>query len=103
MFATSQMPPKTSERRLWRFGNCEFSEQSYELRVAGRLVDLERKPLDVLRQLLIRNGEVVGKEELLESVWPGVLVVDASLATAVSKLRKVLGEEDVIQTVPKVG
>ena len=46
---------------------------------------------NLLRYLLSRSGEVVRKEELLEAVWPGVLVVDASLATAVSKLRKVLG------------
>ncbi len=64
---------------------------------------MERKPLDLLRYLLSRSGEVVRKEELLEAVWPGVMVVDASLATAVSKLRKVLGEQEVIQTVPRVG
>jgi len=32
-----------------------------------------------------------------------VLVVDASLATAVSKLRKVLGDVEIIKTVSKVG
>jgi serine/threonine protein kinase len=47
----------------------------------------------------------VTKEELLESVWPDVMVVDASLATAVSKLRKAMGDEEqpVIVTVPRVG
>jgi DNA-binding winged helix-turn-helix (wHTH) protein/TolB-like protein len=89
--------------RLWQFGACEFDELRYELRVRDRVVDLEGKPLEVLHQLLLRAGDTVRKEDLLESVWPGVLVVDASLATAVSKLRKVLGEEEIIKTVPKVG
>jgi DNA-binding winged helix-turn-helix (wHTH) protein/TolB-like protein len=89
--------------RVWHFGECEFDELRYELRVRDRVVDLEGKPLEVLHQLLLRAGDTVRKEDLLESVWPGVLVVDASLATAVSKLRKVLGEEEVIKTVPKVG
>jgi DNA-binding winged helix-turn-helix (wHTH) protein/TolB-like protein len=89
--------------RVWQFGDCEFDELRYELRVHDKVVDLERKPLEVLHQLLLRAGETVRKEELLELVWPGVLVVDASLATAVSKLRKVLGEEKIIKTVPKVG
>jgi DNA-binding winged helix-turn-helix (wHTH) protein/TolB-like protein len=89
--------------RVWQFGPCEFDELRYELRVRGRVVDLEGKPLEVLHQLLLRAGDTVRKEDLLESVWPGVLVVDASLATAVSKLRKVLGEEELIKTVPKVG
>ena len=50
-------------------------------------------------------GEVVTKEELLESVWPDVMVVDGSLATAVSKLRKAMGDEEhpAIMTVPRVG
>jgi len=89
--------------RSWRFAGCEFEELSLQLRVNGRPVDLELKPLEVLLQLLLHAGEVVSKEALLESVWPGLTVVDGSLATAVSKLRKVLGDEKVILTVPRVG
>jgi DNA-binding winged helix-turn-helix (wHTH) protein/TolB-like protein len=96
-------PHEESYGRVWQFGKCEFDELRFELRVRDRVVDLEGKPLEVLHQLLLRAGDTVRKEELLESVWPGVLVVDASLATAVSKLRKVLGEEEIIKTVPKVG
>src|ERR1700739_2521947 len=97
-------PHEESYGRVWQFGKCEFDELRFELRVRDRVVDLEGKPLEVLHQLLLRAGNTVRKEELLESVWPGVLVVDASLATAVSKLRKVLGEEDtIIKTVPQVG
>src|SRR6202142_4406687 len=91
--------------RLWRFADYEFDELGRELRVKGRSVELETKPLDVLLQLLLHAGEVVTKEELLESVWPNVMVVDGSLATAVSKLRKAMGDEEhpVIVTVPRVG
>ena len=90
--------------RVWVFGECEFDELSFELRVRGGRVELESKPLEVLRQLLLRSGEVVSKEELLQAVWPGVLVVDASLANAVSKLRRALGEEEgAIKTVPMRG
>jgi serine/threonine protein kinase/DNA-binding winged helix-turn-helix (wHTH) protein len=91
--------------RLWRFADYEFDELRRELRVKGGAVELESKPLDVLLQLLLHAGEVVTKEELLESVWPDVMVVDGSLATAVSKLRKAMGDEDhpAIVTVPRVG
>src|ERR1700734_4212236 len=91
--------------RVWRFGNYEFEELSRELRTDGRRIDLESKPLEILLQLLLHAGEVVTKEELLESVWPEVMVVDGSLATAVSKLRKGMGDEDhpAIVTVPRVG
>src|SRR5579863_2055291 len=91
--------------RLWRFSDYEFDELARELRVKGRSVVLESKPLDILLQLLLHAGEVVTKEELLESVWPDVMVVDGSLATAVSKLRKAMGDEQhpAIVTVPRVG
>jgi DNA-binding winged helix-turn-helix (wHTH) protein/serine/threonine protein kinase len=91
--------------RLWRFGDCEFDELRRDLRVRGVSAELESKPLDVLVQLLHHAGEVVTKEELLETVWPGTAVVDGSLATAVSKLRKAIEDEDqlTILTVPRVG
>lgn len=91
------------QKLLWRFAECEFDELRFQLSVHGQPVELERKPLELLRHLLAHSGEVVRKEELLKAVWPGVLVVDASLATAVSKLRKVLGDQEIVQTVPRVG
>lgn len=91
--------------RRWSFGECEFDEVQRELTVRRQVVDLESKPLDVLLHLLLHAGEVVTKEELLEAVWPDVAVVDGSLATAISKIRRVLGEElaDAIVTIPRVG
>ncbi len=88
---------------VWRFAGCEFDELGHELRVRGQTVEVEAKPLEVLHQLLLHAGEVVTKDELLESVWPGLIVVDSSLATAVSKLRKALGDESVVVTLPRVG
>jgi non-specific serine/threonine protein kinase len=91
--------------RIWRFGDCEFDESLRQLRVDGQLVELESKPLDVLHQLLLHAGEVMTKNELLDLVWPGVAVVEGSLATAVSKLRKAISDEaqTVVLTVPRVG
>jgi len=94
-----------SSGRLWRFSEYEFDEMRRELRVQGRVVELESKPLDILLQLLLHAGEVVTRDELLEAVWPNVTVVDGSLATAISKLRKAMGDEEhpAIVTVPRVG
>ncbi|MBX3564626.1 MAG: winged helix-turn-helix domain-containing protein [Sphingomonas sp.] len=92
-------------RRLWKFAGAEFDEASWALRVDGQSVALEGKPLEVLHELLLRAGEVVTKEEILDAVWPGVSVVEGSLPTAISKLRKALGErqDNIIETVPRVG
>jgi serine/threonine protein kinase/DNA-binding winged helix-turn-helix (wHTH) protein len=102
----SPHPAEESQRfsgHVWRFADCELDELRRELRVRGRAVEIEAKPWEVLRQLLRHAGEVVTKDELLESVWPGVMVVDGSLATAVSKLRKALADDSLVVTLPRVG
>lgn len=102
--ATSLDPSsRNAQRTVWQFAGCEFDDLRFQLIVGGQLTEMERKPLELLRYLLSRSGEVIRKEELLEAVWPGLTVVDASLATAVSKLRRVLGDQEIIQTVPRVG
>jgi len=96
---------RSASGRIWRFADCEFDESLRQLWVDGHLAELESKPLDVLHQLLLHAGEVMTKNELLDLVWPGVAVVEGSLATAVSKLRRAIGDEEqsVVLTVPRVG
>jgi eukaryotic-like serine/threonine-protein kinase len=101
----SQADASAAFGRVWSFASCEFDDSCLELRVGGASVDLELKPMEVLLQLLVHAGEVVSKERLLDAVWPGLMVVDGSLATAVSKLRKALGDADssIVLTIPRVG
>lgn len=88
-----------------RFENVEFDELKGELRVAGKAVAMEPRPLLVLSELLLRVNEVVTKEELFEAVWEGRITVDHVLANAISKLRSAMGEAGGarIVTVPRVG
>jgi len=97
--------PEEVQARCWAFADCEFDEFRRELRVRGVVTELEPKPVEVLLRLLAQAGQVVTKEDLLDAVWPGTAVVDGSLATAVSKIRRALGDVDssVLLTVPKVG
>ena len=105
--ATNHLSPRLAEssKRIWSFAGREFDESRLELRVAGKVVELELKPLEVLVYLLQHSGEVVTKEQLLEAVWPGLNVVEGSLSTAVYKLRRALGDEDsrIVVTVSRVG
>lgn len=79
--------------RRWSFGTAVFDERSYELRVNGQPVELERKSLEVLRQLLYRAGEVVTKDELLELVWPGRVVSESVPAKCISRIREAIGDD----------
>lgn len=95
------------QRRRWSFANCVFDEANWALTVEGARVPVEAKPLELLRQLLLRAGDVVTKDELLDSIWGDVTVVEASLTTAVRKLRLAIGddrrERAIIETVSGIG
>ncbi|MFI4980970.1 MAG: winged helix-turn-helix domain-containing protein, partial [Nevskiales bacterium] len=95
----------TVEEYVWRFGEVEFNEARWDLRLGGTPVELEPKPLEILGQLLRHAGEVVTKEELLAAVWPGVIVVEKALTNAIGKLRKAINDLDqsLIETVHRVG
>src|SRR5215467_1370992 len=70
-------------------------------------VHLEPKAMNVLLELAKHPGEVVGKKQLLETVWGGVHVCEEVVTNAVSLLRRALGDlaktPCVIQTIPKRG
>lgn len=85
--------PATSADRRWKFANAAFDERSLELVVDGAAVEIERKPLEVLRFLLQHAGEVVTKDEILAAVWPGRVLSDTVLTKAIARLREQLGPE----------
>ncbi|MBN8888005.1 MAG: winged helix-turn-helix domain-containing protein [Rudaea sp.] len=93
----------------WRFGTSAgaavFDEGKWELTVGGVPTELERKPLEVLGLLLRHAGETVTKDELLDHVWRGRIVVEGALTNAIGKLRRALGDEaqTLLTTVARVG
>lgn len=70
-------------------------------------IALEPKIMEVLLHLAARQGETVGQDELLASVWEGKFVVDAVVTRAISELRRALGDDPksprYIQTVARRG
>jgi DNA-binding winged helix-turn-helix (wHTH) protein len=62
-------------------------------------VELGTRAFDLLLVLLEADGSLIGKEELLSRVWPGIVVSEENLKVQVSALRKALGaDRDVIRT-----
>jgi len=63
--------------------------------------------MEVLVLLASRAGEAVSRDELLETIWPGVFVTDHALNRCVSRLRKLFDDDPraprVIETIPKAG
>jgi len=79
---------------IHRFGNFELDEQRRELRLQGRERLLQPRVFDLLVYLVRHRDRVVGKEELLEALWPGVIVTDGSLQRVVSLARAALRDGD---------
>lgn len=94
---------------VYRFGVFEFDGESGELRKNGRAVAIEPQPRKALALLLARAGDVVGRDELREAVWPSGTHVDfdRGLAYCVSQIRTALGDSGdnprFVQTIPKRG
>ena len=80
--------------RRWRFGRVELDEREQALKIDGRAVEIERKPLLVLRHLLEHAGEVVAKDALVRAVWPGRIITDGALAKSVGRLRDALEDRE---------
>src|SRR5690348_968128 len=103
----AELSSPSDAHRRWRFANAVFDEAGWQLFVDDRPVVVEHKPLVLLRELLARAGQVVSKDDLLDAVWPDVVVVEASLPTAMAKLRRALGDDrrddPVITTVARIG
>lgn len=59
----------------------------------GQRIPLTGKVFDVLLVFLENPGRLLGKDELIEKVWPGDFVEEGNLARNVSTLRKALGDE----------
>ena len=78
----------------FRFGGFELDTTAYELRRKGRRIRLARQPMDLLVLMLERPGALVSRDEIRKRLWSeDVFVdVDASIRTAVLKIRQVLGD-----------
>lgn len=78
------------------FGAFELDVARKELRREGRAVPIAPKPLEFLILLLRHRDRVVSRAEAMNAVWPDVRVSDATLASTLRDLRRVL--EDDAQT-----
>jgi predicted ATPase/DNA-binding winged helix-turn-helix (wHTH) protein len=84
------------------FGNFELQPERRCLLQAGEPVAIGTRAFDVLLALAERSAQVVTKSELLDLVWPGLVVEENNLQVQISSLRKVLGPQ-AIATIPGRG
>lgn len=95
------------DKRFYIFGVFRIDVTERMLIGEDGAIPLTPKVFDTLLLLVENNNHVLGKQELIERIWPDSFVEDNNLAQNISILRKALGQspggQDYIQTVPKRG
>ncbi len=96
---------EASEDPVFQFEGFTLDVIRRTLRAADRDIELRPRSFDVLCCLLRHGGQLVTKDEVLRSVWPGITVSDESLTRCVSDIRLSLcdREQRIIKTVPGRG
>ncbi len=98
---------KGQAKRFYAFGIFRIDVTERVLFKEKAVVPLTPKVFDTLLFLVENGGHMLGKEELLEKVWPDSFVEENNLAQNISTLRKALSEgvdgAKYIETVPKRG
>lgn len=88
------------------FGPFVLDLKNGSLLRSGTPVRIGGRALEILRMLVAAEGNTVGKDDLLQQIWPNQVVEDNALQAQVSALRRALeheGDGSYIVTVPGRG
>jgi DNA-binding winged helix-turn-helix (wHTH) protein len=100
----SKIPPSKGR---YEFAGFRLDVQERLLLRNGAPVSITPKIFDMLLLFLENPNRLLGKEEIMRTVWPDTHIDEATLTRTVSELRKTLGEKageaNFVQTVPKRG
>lgn len=91
----------------WQIGTWVACSDSDTIRMDDVQCKLERRAMEALMLLAARAGDVVKKEDLIESVWGRLAVSDHSVAMVISQLRRAFRDDAraprYIETITKRG
>jgi TolB-like protein/Flp pilus assembly protein TadD len=89
------------------FADFEIDIARHELRRAGAIVHIEPQVFDLLIHLVRNRDRIVSKDELIDAIWQGRIVSEATLSSRISAARRALGDsgndQSLIRTLRKRG
>jgi adenylate cyclase len=90
-----------------RFGDFTLDAPRFELRCGDETIAIEPQVFTLVLHLASNANRVVGRDELIEVVWKGRIVSDASISSRINAARRALRDngrnQTVIRTVPRRG
>src|ERR1044071_3476933 len=90
-------------KQVFEFGQFRIDTANRQLMRGGEEVPLKAKAVDTLLLLTEQRGDVVEKDELMQTLWPDSFVEEANLTQNIYNLRKALGDGVYIETIPRRG
>lgn len=98
---------KQTPWRIYKFGSFLLDERERQLTCEGNQIALTPKAFGTLLLLLQHAGHILEKQAMMEQIWPGTFVEEATLAQNIFTLRRALGEDATniryVETVPRLG
>ncbi len=95
------------ESRVWRIGEWRVDPDLDVLAREGQTIRVEPRTMRLLLYLAAHAGRVVDVQQLLDEVWPNVVVTQSSVYQAVLQLRRILGDDtehpSYIENLPRRG
>lgn len=93
----------STTKGLYEFGPFRLDPQKRTLLRDGADVPLTPKVFDTLLALVQNSGETISRDELMKAVWPDSFVEESNLTQNIFVLRKALGADRYIVTLPGRG
>ena len=76
---------------IYASDECEIDLTRRELRVRGAPAPVGGRAFEIMELLVRSAGELVTKNELMERVWPGAIVLDNTIQVHIASVRRALG------------
>jgi TolB-like protein len=92
---------------IYRFGRFSLDTARRELRSGETLIQVEPQVFDLLTYVIEARDRVVSRDDLLQAVWRGRIVSEATLSSRLNAARAAIGDtgaaQRLIRTLPRKG
>ncbi len=86
---------------MYRFLDVSLNARRLEIRRAGSQIDVEPQVFGLLVFLIENRDRVVSRDELIDVVWGGRIVSEATISSRISAARSAVGDDGTAQAIIK--
>ena len=76
-----------------RIDDIEIDSDRFELRRNGQVCHVEPQVFDLMRYFAQNPNRIVSRDDVIEAVWQGRIVSDATISSAIKSVRRALGDD----------